>query len=154
MTTLFYSPRYGPRPRAGEGVYGASRLAELKTVFTEEGSLICHELSRHEITEKIPEFRLYGWSPHLDFDKAGFKLEEMIDLPTIQPEIYRQRYTGSPKIIHSARKKIDETINRLNTSNIPFIDFRIYAHWPKVWDTVYFYSIGNFKDEPLRMPIR
>ena len=154
MTTIFYSPRYGPRPRRGEGVYAASRLAELQAVFDEEGSLILHELRRHEVTEPIPEFRVYGWSPHLDFEHAGFNLERLIDLTTIQPDVYIQRFAGSPEILQKGREKIKEVINGLNIGNTEFVFFRTYCAWPKKGDNVYFYSVSHFKDEPFRMPIR
>ncbi len=131
-----------------------------------------YELRSHAITEKIPGFA--GWTPHYDFDASGFTLEEDIDLIRIGKVIdnltlskggqfligskgvrkitsdelaYGNAHAGGKELFEKNRKRIEATFNRLNEQNIEFIVFRTYRGWPAVWDDIYFYSLGGFKEK-------
>src|SRR3989338_5025311 len=102
MVTTFYQPNWGK----GQGIYAASRLAELRTAFEDE-DLISHELRRHEVMEPIPEIK--GWLPRWDFINAEFTLENEIKLIEFSPvshgnDKHQRTYIYGP--LGSRRKEV------------------------------------------------
>ena len=131
--------------------------------------LIEHELKNHEFGEKIQSFA--GWTPHYQFEEAGFKLEKKVDLLRIgkpvkrikngafqvnvegvieitpEDEQYGRANAGTKGILRTPENKLllRNEYERLNNSQIPFVVFRTYRGWPAIWDSVYFFSQGEFK---------
>lgn len=147
---------------------------EDRQIYTEPSKpniegLIEHELKLHDFGEQIQSFR--GWTPHYQFEEAGFKREAKIDLLRIgkpvkklktgsfqvavegvveitpEDEQYGRANAGTKGILKTPEnvKLLQAEYERLNNSETPFIVFRTYRGWPAIWDTVYFYSQGKFK---------
>jgi len=95
MPQLLYQPRGGLIPFAGnqdwkqdpnrriysERQWGALRSEE----WFRDDSCIVYQLGAHDLTAEIQHFR--GWTPAIEFEISGFKLEEKIDLLNVGREI-------------------------------------------------------------------
>lgn len=136
------------------GVYTERQLLELQKKFKPE-DIITFELGQHDSREPLQTF--HGWTPHYGLEASGLKRESRLELVTLSQKEkiavitvltlgrYLDNDAGTEAALEKNREKLEDICNKLNHQGTEFILFRTFRKLPP-WDTIYAYSLGNFKE--------
>ena len=78
--------------------------------------------------------------------QAGADTKGKPRITTIDPTklAYARAHIGTQELLEQNKERIERPFKKLNDEEIEFIVFRTYRHGPAVWDTLYFFSKGEF----------